>query len=160
MKADAIRAIAVIAAHFPNAKFPEVTVDAWANSLANVEPAILMAAVTELCETSTFPPSLAEIRSAALAQALPNEPTAEGAWGDVLDAISSFGGYRLPEFNDPDIMPAIRCISGWSDLCASNVSDMPSHRARFIEAYRGIASRRRNKQLTSPIKNTQIPESL
>jgi loader and inhibitor of G40P protein len=153
MQVDALKAVAVLAAAYPHARFSEATVDLWARMLGDIDPHSLALAVERLISTSKFCPSIAEVREAALGNAVAiGEASAGEAWAIVLDTISGTGWARAPTFKDPVVWRAVQCTSNWYDLCTSDVSDMPAHRARFQQAYEALQRKVRDGLL--------LPESL
>lgn len=153
MQADALKAVAVIASAYPHARFSEATVELWARMLGDIEGHSLALAVERLVATSKFCPSIAEVREAALGNEVAiGEMTAGEAWAVVLDTISGTGYARAPTFADPVVWRAVQCTSNWYDLCTSDVSDMPAHRARFQQAYESLATKVR--------QGLMLPESL
>lgn len=74
-------------------------------------------------------------------------PTPEEAWGEVHRAISSVGSMGMPDWSHPRIGLAVRAVFGeWSSFCKGALTcEMVSHRVRFIDAYRGIESRDRDR---------------
>jgi hypothetical protein len=77
-------------------------------------------------------------------------PTAEEAWGEVRASIDSGD----PNWSHPRIDRAVRAaLGGWSTFCRGALtSEMVSHRARFIDAYRGIEDRDHACQLHEDAK--------
>lgn len=139
---DLTKILAVLAAAYPHANITQQTAEVWLEMLGDLPLDQLKAATTKLMATSKFCPSIAEVRAAALSvRSDLTEKTGEEAWGLVLDGISSWGGYRAPQFNDPLIERAVQCTARWPDLCSAQMDDMPSHRARFIAAYDSIHRR-------------------
>lgn len=134
--------IAVLVASFPSAKLAPENVAAYVNALEDLSPRALGLAIRTIQSRSKFFPTISEIREAALASTTALvEQTAEVAWGQVLAAISEFGWARPPRFDDPLVERALQCTIGWYDLCTSDLSDGPSHRARFIAAYENLHRR-------------------
>lgn len=125
-------------------------VDTFAALLGDLSYGQVNAAVTVLLQTSTWMPSVADIRSTVLdLQRGPSAPGGE-AWGSVLRAVQCEGSYKTPgvdfQFRDP---VTARCVAafGWQALCLSE--NQVSDRARFIELYDQLANQDR-RELQSP----------
>lgn len=145
--------IAVLAAAYQRSDFNEQATAVWVEALDDLDPGALQIAVKKLIATAKFCPSIAEIRQAALhAVSSIGERSADEAWGDVLNAISTYGWAKPPQFDDPLVERALQCTIGWYDLCTSNIEDGPSHRARFIAAYESLHRR--------AVEGRLLPDSL
>jgi hypothetical protein len=91
---------------------------------------------------SKYRPSPAEIREAVKTLSIPVKGGDE-AWGDVIQAISSCGYYRTPEFSDPVTAKAVERMD-WQSICKSSESDLPTIRAQFRNLYDNI---RKNEEI-------------
>lgn len=82
-------------------------------------------------------------------------PTPEEGWGEVRGAIRDVGHLGTPEWSHPLIGLAVHAALGpWSNFCkGAHISEMVSHRARFIDAYRGIESRDRMRDQLEDAKS-------
>lgn len=116
-----------------------------ADMLQDLEFDVVKAAAERLMASSEFMPTIAAIRSAALS--ITDGPQRPGgdAWGDVLKAVSRFGIYRTPSFDDPVVARCVRQL-GWTEVC--NSTNRPADRARFIELYDQLKSHERVDKLT------------
>jgi len=152
--------IATVATAYPHANFTADTAAVWRELLADIDVPTLKMAVTKLLATHKFCPSIAEVRAAALStKRTIGEESPEAAWGVVLDAIRRFGWARQPSFTDPVIERALQCTIGWYDLCTSELSDGPSHRARFIAAYESLQAKVREGLLLPQSLRDQLEAS-
>ena len=120
--------------------------DVLQEHLADLDDALLSAAVKNHIERSQWLPSIAEIRSSAVSlmrQASPAAQIAGEAWGDVKRAIASVGYYGLPEFNNPATAAVVRRM-GWRDIC---LDDGPEGviRAQFERMYNAEIERMEGK---------------
>ena len=152
-RAEAAKLLSVLRAGFPrafaqiDAEQADMMISVWAEMLEDLTYPQVNAAVRALFQTNTFMPSIAEIRQTVVKmQRGPVRQGAEG-WRDFLDAVSRFGFYRDPEFNDPLVA---RCVDalGWQTLCSSE--NQVSDRARFIDLYDALAASQRDEHV-SPV---------
>lgn len=148
MKADVIKALLLVSASFQNFKLPEGGADVWVQLLEDIPAQALQRAVASLCASSEYPPTIAAIRKEALAYSPEAFPPLPGeAWREVINEIGRVGWCGSPSFTDPMIARAVQCVSNWQDLCTSDMSDMPAHRARFLEAYEALRERDAGERL-------------
>lgn len=105
------------------------------------------AAVLDLISDSTWMPSIAEIRKAALALT-DDTPTAAEAWDEVNRTFHSVGSWGVPTWSDPLIAKTVAGMGGWATLCMSEngIAD----RAHFLKAYRIEATRKRAQRVRLP----------
>lgn len=117
----------------------------YADMLQDLDYLVVKAAAESLMASSEFMPTIAAIRSAALAISEGAQRPGGDAWGDVLDAVSQFGIYRQPAFLDS---VTARCVKqlGWEEIC--NSLNQAADRARFIELYDRLKSHERTEKLT------------
>jgi hypothetical protein len=57
------------------------------------------------------------------------------AWLKVLDAIRQHGSWRAVAFTDPLIVPAVKAIGGWQQLCLTPTQDLHWKERAFRERY-------------------------
>lgn len=114
---------------------------AYRTGILDLDEQAAGAALERLRSTCKFPPSIAEIRAAALESVVGAVRAGGSAWGDVTRAISKYGTYRAPgadfHFEDPIVA---RCVAdiGWRTLCETEV--VAAERARFIQLYDTLAA--------------------
>ena len=112
----------------------DATIDVWSVLLADADPRqILLAATTWVREDNPHPPTPGALMSMCEgAQRL----SASEAWGQVRAEIQNVGYAGKPDL-DPMALKAIIAVGGaWANMCMSlQTSEIPSLRARFIEAY-------------------------
>ncbi len=132
--------VSVLLGAFANARITQDTVAIYERMIRDQDYAVANAAVERLLATSKFMPSIAEIREACLDLNLGERKAGGEAWGEVLRAVSRFGGYRVPgtDFVFSDAVVG-RCVDalGWKNLCTSE--NQISDRARFVELYDKLA---------------------
>ena len=88
----------------------------------------------EAARGSTRMPSPAELRELA-GETRPDDRAAV-AWTAVLKTISTVGGYRSVDFDDPLINATILSLGGWVALCEQTVREQDEFtRARFLKTY-------------------------
>lgn len=154
-------AVAMLATAYPNAKLEDPTrAELWIRMLADLPGDALRAAVARLICTATFCPSIAELRAAATGIASPVsvESTPGEAWMAVLAEIDRVGYVGSPVFADPLVMRAVQCVARWYDLCTSDLSMMPAHRARFLEAYTDLQRKTREGRMLPEALRKQIDQ--
>ena len=140
----------------------------WAELLADVPMESLRLAARVHIANNKFFPALSELRTAALAHLAPQRESALEAWGTVLELmrpgaywpgkyaeIGADGklipGGEMPTFANPVTGVVVRSLGGFEALQISTErGDEVSNRARFIEAYNGLASRERDDALMLP----------
>lgn len=148
--------IGVLFTTYPSANLDVKHAEAYASALLDLPRDAAIAAVERLRRSSRFLPSVAEIREAATAQQHGPRKTGAEAYGELLAAIRRHGQYPEVRFVDgklvaespwppvaPDVARAMLCVwSSWTAACNSGDSEA-ADRARFIDAYDGLAVRSR-----------------
>ncbi len=116
------------------------TAAAYRGFLADLDATLVARALVQLAATSSWLPTVAEIRKVAheLAHGAPR--LAGEAWGDVVKAIGRWGMNRTPQLADPIAAYVVERM-GWRELCESE--NAIADRARFIELYREVSARDR-----------------
>jgi hypothetical protein len=143
--------IAPLASMFPNWHGTPETVEAYVQVLADLDPLMLEAAIFQLLSTRLdFMPTAGTIRQTAydLSDRAAGRLGPYEAWEAVVRAFADVGAYRSPDFDDPIIGDAVKAVGGWRNLCASD--NMVADRARFIDAYTRLSSRRREDEAMLP----------
>jgi len=89
-------------------------------------------------ERGRFPPMPADI-----VKALHGTHTDRSllAWGQVLEAISSCGMYRSPDFADKATVAAIVDIGGWPAVCQTPIDELPHLQRRFCASHKAYTAR-------------------
>jgi len=130
-----------MAAAFPHAQVTQETYAVYARLLGDIPVAELQAAALQCLAKARFMPTIGEIRDTVLElRALAADdgaPDAHTAWAEVRNNAR----YSSSDFSHPRIAEAARCIGGMKMLGMASDGDMVAHRARFIEAYEGMANR-------------------
>lgn len=139
-KSEATALVAVLVGSYPSARIenPDATCNAYVTHLVDLEYDAVAAAITRLIRTSKWLPTIAEIRQATAELNAGGVNRAELAYADVLRAISKFGPYQTPEFDDPLVHVAVAAL-GWQAICKSENVD--TVRAQFRMAYHAAKAR-------------------
>lgn len=157
---EAAKAVGVLQAAYPSARWSNETVQVYESLLVDLDFDLVTKAIARHICTSKFLPTIAEIRDAAADVAL--GPTRNGvdAWGDVGMAIRRVGSYGMPKFEDPIVAECVR-IMGWRNLCLGD-SPEAADRARFCELYADLQKKQRVRDVTEPgrllAEGTRAPE--
>lgn len=104
----------------------------WRAGLADLDFEEARAAVDRIIKTETFLPKVATVRNAIITVTRGQARTGAEAWNDVQKAVSKYGIYRTPKFDDPIVSRVVDALS-WRELC--NSENAVADRARFIDAY-------------------------
>lgn len=150
--ADAASLFRLIAALYPTAQAfvnaDKQTVAAWHSMLCDLPAQTLSQAVKRHAACSKYPPSIAEIREAAIKLANPELTVSSGeAWGQVVntlrEGIDRDRLKRLPS----TIRDAVRLMGGWYMIARSEQPD--TVRAQFMRVY--------EQCVADEVKGMQIP---
>ena len=116
------------------------TVAVWAVILGDADAKqVLAATIAWVRSRKPHPPTPGELLDVMVSE---TTITPEEAWGLVRSEVQRAGYTHEP--NLPELaMRAIKAVGGeWSAMCKGLMSrDVPSLRARFLDAYRGMESR-------------------
>lgn len=142
-KQFATLAIAIKAA-YPASKVLEdnASMDFWYLMLKDIDYRIAENAAMEHISTSTFPPSIAELRKLCAERCTRAIPSFDEAWGTVQKAISSCGreqpdkAYAMMDEMTASIVKNL----GWNQICLSENPE--TNRANFRMAYEEKAKQR------------------
>jgi|GEM_PF-965915 len=145
---EAAKAVALLAAAYPAARWSEQTGQIYEQMLADLDFEVAKQAVMRLVCTSKFLPTIAELREAAGDIVLGPCRNGIDAWGDVTMAIRRVGSYGTPTFKDSLVGECVR-IMGWRYLCLAETSEA-ADRARFAELYTDLQRRQRTANLSEP----------
>lgn len=126
---------------YPRQEISKGTIDVYKETLKDIDPDLLRAAVLKHISKSPWFPSVSELRDAAasLIEQASGEPDTFTAWAEVMEQVRQVGSWGEPTFSSPRIYKAIQGIGGWRELCMSE--NTIADRARFIEAYNTYQSR-------------------
>lgn len=148
-RAEATRAVAVLLAAYPHARIMAQTSSVYEESLMDLDYEHVDRAVRALILTEKdFIPTIAKIRARAVEYRDGQKPEAGNVWEQVRKAVGRYGREREPEAlasMDPIAARAMASL-GWRDFCQSDMADLPSWRARFIELYNQLAQRHEHER--------------
>lgn len=125
---------------FPNTKADSDTMLIYSYALMDMEVGLIYAAMMKILHTSTFFPSVAEIRSTAEKLINFNRkntlPTAGEAWEEVQKQVRKVGPYSSQpwEFSCPEVEQAARQF-GLMELCRLQENEVNTARAQFMRIY-------------------------
>jgi len=127
-----------------------LTVEAWHRVLGDLDNDLALFALEKHTTTNTFPPSVAEIRAAAVH--VTNAPmlTDGEAWDEVTTAMRQYGSYREADALTSMSITTRKCVQAitWRELCLTE--DIMATRAHFFKIYNSV-SRRVQEDLVLPI---------
>lgn len=119
----------------------ELTLQAWHLALMDSDSErVLCNAMKWVRMSNPFPPMPGDL----LAEPEQGRLTPEEAWGLVSASIREVGGLGIPDLPD-GVLAAVEAVGGpWGSMCRGLESrDVPSLRARFIDAFSGARKRDR-----------------
>ena len=145
-KGEVAKLLAVLAASYPRFEVDDLKVQVWHEMLGDLDYSLASLAIKRLILESTFPPSIAEVRKAAVEIQTPEQTTGAQAWGEVIRAIRNYGVYREEEAlasMSPRTAYVVKCM-GWREICMGEESGVI--RGQFLKMYQQVAGRTK-KQL-------------
>lgn len=125
---------------FPNSKADSDTMLIYSYALMDMDVGLIYASMIKILHTSTFFPSVAEIRSTAEKLLNFNRkntlPTAGEAWEEVQKQVRKVGSYSSQpwEFSCPEVEKAARQF-GLMELCRLQENEVNTARAQFMRIY-------------------------
>jgi hypothetical protein len=146
--AEAAKAVLMLQAAYPAARWTEATVELYEAMLSDLDTELVRGAIARHICTSKFMPTVAEVREAAADIAVGPSRSGVEAWGDVGMAIRRTGSYGAPKFEDPLVAECVR-IMGWRNLCLGD-SPEAADRARFCELYTDLQRKQRQHDVSAP----------
>lgn len=137
-KSDIAKLLTLIAAAWPRFEPSADKVNIWHEMLNDIPSPVLGASIKRLIAEREWPPSISDVRKEAIGLLEPEKITPAEAWGQVQNAVKTYGYYRAKEgvsTLSPRVKKAVDCI-GWSNICNSeNVSVI---RGQFMKMYEQI----------------------
>ncbi len=155
-KGETAKLLAVLAAAFPRFEVDDLKVQVWHEMIGDLDYGIASLAIKKLILESTFPPSIAEVRKAAVEIQTPEQTTGAQAWGEVIKAIRNFGHYREEEAlasMSPRTAYVVKCM-GWREICMAEESGVI--RGQFLKMYQQVAEREQKQKLLPENLQSQI----
>lgn len=115
--------------------------------LRDIDGALLEAATMQWLSTKRpFHPSPGELRDMALSLVTRNEPSADEAWIEVLEAIRYPGSWGTPKWSSERIANTVKAF-GWIDLAQHDIDQRGVVRAQFMRIYEAQAAREHDDRL-------------
>lgn len=153
-KIEFAKIAAAIRAYYPQANIipNEAAAELWFRQLGDIPYQTATVALNKWVSVNRWPPTIADIREAALEVSTDAIPDWSEAWETVLNAIRRFGPYRQEDAMaslDEITLTVVRRL-GFMNLCSSE--NIAADRANFRTIYQVVAERRR--------KEEQLPEAL
>ena len=153
-KIEFAKIAAAICAYYPQGNIlpNEAAAELWFRQLEDIPYETAVVALNKWVATNKRPPTIADIREAALEVSTDAIPDWSEAWETVLSAIRRFGPYRQEEAmaSLDDMTRTVVRRLGFMTLCSSE--NIAADRANFRTIYQVVAERRR--------KDAQLPEPL
>ena len=139
---------------YPQSKIKEEGLVIYAKALSDLTPSQVDAAMLKLLNTSTFFPSVAEIREQAenmsnFAQGK-TLPTPDEAWAEVEHNARENFVYRPWTFSCEEVKLAAERY-GIQSLCELKVDDVGTARAQFTRFYKSVCEQKRERKTNSAI---------
>lgn len=145
---QALKIIAVLSSSFPNANISAETVEIYEKILLPYPYTEAQQAVFKIIKTAKFFPSIAEITQ-NIELLSPNQlPAPDMAWSEVMTQVRKEGWCGKPQFSCEAIQEAVNAI-GYRNICASEMIGV--ERKHFMDIYKAIANRHKDKQLNSQV---------
>lgn len=158
-RSEVAKLVGMLVAAYPHRETVGQTTRVYEENLIDLDAEPAGRAVQRLIRSSTFLPTIAEIRAAATEVSHGPRKTGAEAWQVVQRAIDKIGGYGKPRFQDPIIQGIIERW-GWPRMCWEGHPE--SDRARFIEMYDAEARRDRLDEVSGvplpPARSTGFHE--
>lgn len=122
---------------------------AWHRMLGDLDYQLADAALAKHAATSQYPPTIAEIRSAALSLTPSELPDGEDAWAEVLQAMQKVGYMGTPEWSHPVIAKCVAAMWGnWRNACGAVMTEtLGVDRAQFLRMFQTMTKRERDELL-------------
>lgn len=146
---------AAMRAYYPREKIlpDDASRDLWYKHLEDIPYETAVVALNKWVAVNKWPPTIADIREAALEVSTDAIPDWSEAWETVLNAIRRFGPYRQTEAMESldDMTRTVVRRLGFMTLCSSE--NVAADRANFRTIYQIMAERkRREAQLPEPLR--------
>ena len=146
---------AAMRAYYPREKIlpDNASRDLWYKHLEDIPYETAVVALNKWVSVNKWPPTIADLREAALEVSTDAIPDWSEAWETVLNAIRRFGPYRQTEAMESldDMTRTVVRRLGFMTLCSSE--NVAADRANFRTIYQIMAERtRREAQLPEPLR--------
>lgn len=134
-------------ARYPNSNWPETTIHAWIDDLADLPIADLQAAaITWHRQAHEWPPNAGQLIALAQDLAAGPEDEWEAGWQAVMKHLRDCGSYCQHDHRTVFDGPTYNALAtiGWYHLCFTDLRDLGTVRAQFRDVYRTTAKRERD----------------
>jgi hypothetical protein len=144
-----MRTLSVLAAAYPTFDLKPETIKVYVRLLEDLPDSLIEQAAIAHIASSTFFPTVAELRKAALVLLDGQNPlpTALEAWSEVEEQVRRTGYLGKPSFSNPLITRTVSAI-GWQNICRSE--NPVADRAHFLNGYAQLCERERNQMRLLP----------
>lgn len=123
----------------------------WYEMLKDLSYEVASIAAQKYINTNHFPPTIADIREAAVAVMHPEIPNSGDAWQEVLMAVRRFGYYDQQGALE-SLSPLTRQAAerfGFRELCDTGVDDVGVARGQFMRIYEQVVARHKEDSVMS-----------
>lgn len=134
-KTEVGKLLSVLSAAYPRFEPDELTLTVWHEMLGDLEYPIASLAVKTCMLQNTFPPSISEVRKAAVKLMHPQKQSASEAWEIVNRALDKHGYYGQVEAMEslPPLVARVVRVIGFSKMCLSE--NLGVERGQFMRLY-------------------------
>lgn len=152
-RADIIKLIRILSANYRN--WPEQgkeddIITLWDVMLSDLPLITAQNAIQYHMSRSVYPPTVADIRDAAVKVSAPRSMDWSEAWEKIITAIRNYGFYREKEAMESlpeDVVVMVRRFT-WRELCMNENID--TLRAQFRMAWETMNKRKQEQDLLPP----------
>lgn len=135
---------------FPHSKADSETIAFYVMSLDDLTPGEIRAAMTKLCRTAKFFPTIAEIVEAVeslrgTAQGTAGVLEAGEAWEEAMRNVRQNHAYKPWVFSTPEVEQAVKQF-GKMELIQLEESGVNTARAQFMRIYEGCVRRSKERK--------------
>lgn len=156
IKNEVAKMMAVLAKNYPKFDVDNGKLELWFELLGDIPYNIAQLTIKKIIMENQFPPTIAEIRKAALDITEPKQVTGAEAWGEVMFAIQRYGWCKPEEALESmsDRTRRVVKMIGWQEICGNENIDVL--RGQFLKMYEQVSGRERNEALLPQSLKDQI----
>lgn len=148
-KAEVVKLLTITSAIYPKFEVSEIKIELWADLIGDIPFPIAQAALKKVMLTSEFPPTVAQIRKAAVDITISKESILDAgkAWGEVQKAISKWG-WPEPEKAYAMMSPLTQQVAkqlNWNEICKCEEPGVI--RGQFMRMYDNLKHRVEQERL-------------
>ena len=145
-KKDIIDTITLLKMTYPNSLKDygenelKMMIEIWYNDFKNTKTEDFKKAINDIRYTSSFFPSIADIKKKIAESKTSDIPSAEDEWQEVLKAVRGYGSYRETEALE-SLNPYTRKIVGYIGyyrICTSTPEEQVWNKKNFIDEYNSL----------------------